>query len=116
MMDEHVKHFLINSFPKIGLTDPFPNEEKSMNNEEDIELNNMMLMDPHVLIYPKCRISENNSPQPIYIPNRAVMFKLMRACIGITRPEDLWFNLNNTKCNKNHIGSCKEEEDERPIG
>ena len=96
MLDESVKHFLINSFPKIGLTDPFPNEEESMNNEEDTALNNMMLVDPHVMIYPKCRIIHNDSPQPIYIPNRAMMFKLMRACIGITNPNDLWFNQNSS--------------------
>lgn len=95
MMDEEFKPFLINSFAKIGLTDPFPRESKSMSNEEDIEKNNSMLNNAHELIYSKQRIHSENSPYPIYIPNRAMMFKIMRACIGITRPEDLWFNEHN---------------------
>lgn len=51
MMDEEFKPFLINSFAKIGLTDPFPREIKSMSNEEDIEKNNSMLNNAHELIY-----------------------------------------------------------------
>ena len=31
------------------------------------------------------------SPFSRYIPSRALMFKLMRACIGITNIEDIWY-------------------------
>ena len=41
-------------------------------------------------IYPASRILHSQSPWQIYIPNKAVMFKLMRACIDVNRPEDLW--------------------------
>ena len=34
---------------------------------------------------------EGNSPQCLYIPNKDVMFKLMRACINVQNPEFLWF-------------------------
>ena len=30
----------------------------------------------------------------VYIPSHAVLFKLMRAAIGVTRPEDLWIYQN----------------------
>ena len=33
-----------------------------------------------------------NSPIPVFIPNAAVMWKMMRACIAVKRPEDLWVN------------------------
>lgn len=36
LIDEKFKPFLINSFHKISMTDPFPKEHKMMNNEEDI--------------------------------------------------------------------------------
>ena len=54
-----------------------------MSNEDDIELNNNILKDHTVLIYPEDRIMSDHSPTQIYIPNRVVMFKIMRACIGV---------------------------------
>ena len=28
----------------------------------------------------------------IYLPTKAVLFQLMRACLGVYKVEDLWFN------------------------
>ena len=40
----------------------------------------------------------SHSPIPIFIPNAAVMWKLMRACIGCEWAADLWINLNPEDC------------------
>lgn len=32
------------------------------------------------------------SPMCIYIPNRIITFKIIRACIDVKTPEELWFN------------------------
>ena len=42
------------------------------------------------MIYKIDRYKMHQSPFCIYIPCKDVMFKLMRACIGCTRKEDLW--------------------------
>ena len=33
---------------------------------------------------------EGTMPKPIYIPKKEVMFSLMRSCVGIEDPKDLW--------------------------
>ena len=48
--------------------------------------------DPSVLIYSNCRYTADTSPSTIYIPSVEVMFKIMRACIGITNVNDIWIN------------------------
>ena len=42
------------------------------------------------LVYPVSRFEEGNSPHTLYLPNRDMMFKIMRACVKITDPKDLW--------------------------
>jgi hypothetical protein len=32
------------------------------------------------------------SPMCIYIPNRLITLKIIRACIDVKIPDDLWFN------------------------
>ena len=83
LLEEETQDFLINSFHRIGWIDPFPNEEIMMNNDEDKGVNEMVSENPKISIYPSIRVYGKNSPQQIYIPNKAVMFKIMRACIGI---------------------------------
>ena len=46
----------------------------------------------HDLVYRKGIIGTTYSPPCIYLPTRNVMFKLMRACIGVKYAGDLWFN------------------------
>ena len=44
-------------------------------------------------VYPEERMSRADaSPMCIYIPNRIITFKIIRACIDVKTPEDLWFN------------------------
>ena len=44
------------------------------------------------LVYSASRYIKGESPKCIYFPGRKLMFKMMRACIGIEKEEDLWFN------------------------
>ena len=44
-------------------------------------------------VYPEQRMNmADASPMCIYIPNRIITFKIIRACIDVKTPEDLWFN------------------------
>ena len=45
------------------------------------------------LVYPKNRYVEDQSPLLVYLPSRKIMFQIMRACIGVSHVEDLWFNV-----------------------
>ena len=38
---------------------------------------------PDDLVYEECRYVEKYSPYCIYIPKKDLMFKMMRACIGV---------------------------------
>lgn len=62
-----------------------------MANKIDISQYEMMKYDCRHFVYPKDRILSPNSPMQIYIPNKVVMFKIMRACIGIRQFDDLWY-------------------------
>ena len=42
------------------------------------------------LIYDVDRYLEEMSPMCVYIPSRELIFKMMRACVGCTKVEDLW--------------------------
>ena len=46
-------------------------------------------------VYAESRYEVGTSPTVIYIPKKEVMFKIMRACIGIKRVEDIWINVKN---------------------
>jgi len=43
-------------------------------------------------VYPKSKYFEESNPFCLYIPNKEIMFKMIRACIKVTEPEDLWIN------------------------
>ena len=75
---------MINSFTQIGLADEFPYEETNLK-KKFIPPQNI-----DDLVYPSCRYQYDNSPYMLYIPNRLLMFKLMRSCINAKKVEDLW--------------------------
>ena len=71
-MDEcaHTQH--IKSFYQIGMLDPFPLEpEPSEPFTEDID------------VYPASKYIDGASPNMLYLPCNKVLFKIMRACIGV---------------------------------
>jgi hypothetical protein len=55
------------------------------------------------LVYNVRRLQNGYSPSVVMIPTNEVMFKLMRACVGVYSVQDLWFNQ----------GIEQEEEEER---
>jgi len=67
------KPSLIKSFHQIGMQDPFPNEKEDQSRE---------LSDTDD-VYPPYKYIEGVSPNVIFIPCNKVLFKLMRACIGM---------------------------------
>ena len=47
------------------------------------------------MVYSESRMKDPEcSPLCVYIPNRQIMFKLIRACIGVHTASELWFMRN----------------------
>ncbi len=67
------------------MQDPFPKEQN------DADVPNLEQVDD--LVYPPNSYIEDYVPQFVYIPSDKMMFKIMRACIGLTNPEDLWYKI-----------------------
>ena len=44
------------------------------------------------LVYPESRYIKGMIPFVIYIPKKEMMMKMIRACFGVKKVEDLWFN------------------------
>ena len=83
MLNTQPKPYLINNFQCIGLADPFPKEERA---NKDVKP--PCYVDE--LVYAESRYMEGLSPLCVYIPNKDIMFKIMRACIKVAQPADLW--------------------------
>ena len=75
----------IESMMQVGMFDPYP---------EDFMEVNFSIPDIHKeipLVYREERYIKGNSPNSLYIPSKLVLFKIMRACIGILDKNKLWF-------------------------
>ena len=44
------------------------------------------------LVYPDSRFPPDSSPASIYLPTNDMILTMMRACIEVKEPEDLWIN------------------------
>jgi len=98
-----VKPYLVNNLKTIGLPDPFPYEEENIVAQGDLPRPDANDQIPNV--YRKGRYIKGNSPYCLYIPNRDLMFKLMRACIKVDHPADLWcFGYEEAFAMKNNGG------------
>ena len=108
------KCFLVNGFAQIGWTDPFADEapqaavsptqvpadgDQAGQPRDDAETRHHGAQPsvrvptmPDELAYHESRYIPGFSPYVTYVPSKEVMFKLMRACIGVTDAEDLWIN------------------------
>ena len=84
--------FNINSFLQIGIDDPFADDdEKYKGSIDDVDPDLFKLpVKADDLVYAQSRYIQGFSPYCIYIPRREIMFKLMRACIAVSDPSDLW--------------------------
>ena len=78
--------YLINSLAQIGISPPFP-----MENKDDPYLQRRK---KSYMFYKKTRLQNLDSPKCIFIPTEAVMFTLMRSCIEVEHVEELWFNFH----------------------
>ena len=87
--------YLIKRFWTVGFADPYPDDDKhiigSVDDTPD-DLQTPCRIEDRV--YPDSRYTEGNSPYCIYIPVKEVMLKLMRACIKVKDPADLWVMKN----------------------
>jgi len=43
------------------------------------------------LVYRGNRYIKGNSPNLLYFPSKLMLFKIMKACVGIQNKNDLWF-------------------------
>ena len=63
--------------------DPYP--------EELPETNFAIPKTDEDLVYRGDRYVKEYSPKVIYFPSKMCLFKIMRACIGVDDPKELWF-------------------------
>ena len=87
LIDEKKITFLIDDFEEINIVDPFPDEN---------EFTTTVIMhfpeQASDFVYPVNRLIYSLTPSSIYFPSKKIVCKLMRACIGVTDVDDLWFN------------------------
>ena len=74
----------INSFEQVGWLDPFPFETKK---DEECPCFPRFVSE---MAYESDRFIPKLAPFVIYIPKKEIMWKIMRACIGVTTKEGLW--------------------------
>ena len=65
------------------------------------------------LVYNIERYLEENSPMCVYIPSKLVLLKMMRACLGIERVEDLWIYHKDHSSNRQNY---QAQDGENPDG
>jgi len=75
------------------MADPYPDDEsKTILNNADLSPADKLPEVPGDMVYGPTRYIENFSPYCVYIPKQEMMFKIMRACVNVKDPMDLWFN------------------------
>lgn len=99
MVDTRQKIYLIKRFEDIGWVDPFPDDCLDVNYvTEDDEYTSgggdgpgpCIPADKDAYAYAESRLIKGFIPTVIYVPSEEMMFKMMRACIGVTDKKDLW--------------------------
>jgi len=85
MVDMRDVHFKINSFKQINFPDPFPKENKFKS-----KCGPPVTIDDEV--YDALCFRESLAPFCYYVPRKEMMFKMMRACINVESPDQLWIN------------------------
>ena len=98
MVDTREKVFFIKRLEDIGWVDPFPDDPMTVNYKTPSEIPGGDGPGPSIpessdqFAYAKSRLIKGKFPQIIYIPTKEVLFKMMRACIGVAKKEDLWIH------------------------
>ena len=112
--------YLIKRFFTVGFADPFPDDDKFITGSVDDTPDD--LLPPSTVndrVYPDQRYTPGNSPYCLYIPVKEMMLKLMRACVEVKKPSDLWIMRNcpagraNTLAllNSGRVHACLGEEE-----
>jgi len=57
----------------------------------------MKMVSPEELVYHDSWFEPDYIPRIVFIPNKNIMFSIMRHCIGVQKAEDLWFVLDKEK-------------------
>jgi hypothetical protein len=70
------------------MVDPFPDE-----NDFDLKYPLVKPVSINDTVYHESRYNKQNSVLCVYIPRKEIMFKLMRACLGVQSVDQLWFNI-----------------------
>ena len=86
------KPFVINSFQTIGWSDPFPQDDEFIIGSLDDGDNLVVPEAPLDLVYEESRYMPEFSPLCIYVPKKEIMLKMMRACVEVKKPDNLWFH------------------------
>lgn len=94
--------FLINSFQTIGWADPFPHDDEFITGSMDDGINLVVPEVPTDLVYQRSRYSPDYSPLCIYVPKMEIMLKMMRACVEVKNPHDLWFHKSHNHDYEGH--------------
>ena len=92
ILDVEAFPFGVNTFNQIGWDDPFPEDAKVGGTSEEIGSDITADTKFDHWTYPESRFVEGFGPYCIYIPRQELMLKIMRACINVKVPEDLWIN------------------------
>jgi hypothetical protein len=79
---------MIHSFWSLGMADPFPDEATMLDKSSHLLRNEKFKLENSV--YPKSYMSSKFPPNMIYIPNRVVLIKMMRASFDCQNKNDLW--------------------------
>lgn len=81
----------ITSFSQIGMSDPYRGEDRKTRARRASMIFDGSTCNITDLVYPKSKYVLEGSPKCSYIPTKAVMFKMMRACVEVQAIEDIWF-------------------------
>ena len=82
---QHVPYH-INQIEQLGLHHPFLDDRSDSSFTAPSEVT--------FPVYPAQRYSTSASPRSIFVPSIQILFTLMRASIGVTKEEELWFHEN----------------------
>ena len=83
----------MNTFESIRWPDPFPEDNETFEfNYKNFSNINSAPSDTNDNVYPSKRMLKNICPSMIYVPSKEMMFKMMRACEGVTDTNNLWID------------------------
>ena len=91
IIDDRDASFLIKRFWTVGFADPYPDDDKNIiGSVDDVPPDLKTPCRVEDRVYPDSRYVQGRSPFCMYIPCKEIMLKLMRACVKVKSPEELW--------------------------